>query len=198
MDSCLNSILIKLLELKGDKLIMNKPTEEKQTQNNPLVTSRLSDKSEMILGKVPQGYDTNINIRFVPARDIRLEADVLGCQPRQGAQRRDAQPVTLPLDLVDKLRDASKRVMEWMARDAANANLFLTQPVQAMLTAGIELTRAEQKMLERTYAGVKSASVIAPGVKVVDLSATAHPKGKVGGLKTGPTMKDKHKQNNNC
>lgn len=152
----------------------------------------------MILGRVPQGYDTNINIRFVPARDIQLEADVLGCQPRQGAQRRDAQPVTLPLDLVDKLRDASKRVMEWMARDAANANLFLTQPVQAMLTAGIELTRAEQKMLERTYAGVKAASVIAPGVKVVDLSATAHQKGKVGGLKAGPTMKDKHKENNDC
>ncbi len=177
---------------------MNKPTEEKPTQNDPLVASRLSDRSEMILGRVPQGYDTNINIRFVPARDIRLDVDVLGCQPRQGAPRRDAQPVPLPASLLDKFRDANKKVIEWLARDAGNAQLFLVQPVQAMLRAGIDLTRAEQKALERTYSGVREASVIAPGVRVVDLSATAHPKGRVGGLKPGPTLKDKHKENNDC
>ncbi len=133
---------------------MNKPTEEKPTGTDPLVRSQLTDRSQMIFGKVPQGYETNINIRFVPAREIRLEADVLGCQPRQGAQKRDTQPVPLPVSLVDKLREANKKMIEWLTSDAGNAQLFVKRPVQAMLRAGIELTRVEQKAMERTYMGV--------------------------------------------
>ena len=62
---------------------MYKIAEAKAAMSDPM------DRSEMVVAKVPQGYETKINIRLVPGRDIRFNPDVLRCQPRQGTLRRD-------------------------------------------------------------------------------------------------------------
>jgi len=154
------------------------------------------DRRKMVVAKVPQGYDTKIYIRFVPGRDISFNTDVLGCQSRQGALRRDTVPVALPQSLIGKLKDANKKVIDWLAHDAVNAQLFLSRPVEALIKAGVGLTRSEQKTLDRTHRMVNEASVIAPGVKVSDLSALAYPKGRVG--KPKPERQKPNGRDENC
>jgi hypothetical protein len=146
--------------------------------------------AEMVVARVPQGFETRINIRFVPGREIRFPLEIFGCQPRQGAPRRDADPVPLPPGLPEKLKEVNRKVVEWLARDRANSQLFLERPVEALMKAGVELTRAEQKALARSHRGVTDSMVVPPGVKVVSLTASAYPKGRVGGLKPGPRAKE--------
>lgn len=142
------------------------------------VAAQYLDKGSAVRAKVPQGYESKINVRFVPGR-FRLPAFVTGCQPRQGAPRRDVDLIPLPKTLVDKLQEVNVRVVEWLSREPANASLFLAQPVEALLKAGVELTRAEQKALLRTFNAANEERIIPPGVKLADLSATAAPKGRV-------------------
>ncbi|MEK6375579.1 MAG: hypothetical protein AABO58_23115 [Acidobacteriota bacterium] len=141
---------------------------------------------EAVIAKVPQGYDAKINIRFVPGRDIPIVPLERHCRARQGAPRRDAPTVALPPDLVRKLSDADKKVTQWLSKDAANAQLFLVRPVEALLRAGVDLTRAEQKVLDRSHRAASEERVIAPGVKVAQLSVTASTKGRVGDPRPRP------------
>lgn len=177
---------------------MYKVPETKPATSDLAAAVGPSGGREMVVAKVPQGYETKINIRIVPGRDIRLTPDVLGCQPRQGAPRRDAEPVALPEDLVGKLREANQKVINWLAQDKANAQLYLARPIEALKKVGVDLTRSEQKALERTHRVVKETSVVAPGVKVADLSASAYPRGRVGEIRPGPKMKDGRAQDSGC
>lgn len=165
---------------------------EDLTARHPTPATRVpaadvSAKREMVVAKVPQGFDARINIRLTPARDIRISPDLLGCQPRQGAPRRDTDIVPLPDDLPKKFLDANRHVLDWLAQSPANAKLFVERPVEALLKAGVNLTRAEQKALERASHDVGETRLAAPGVKVVELSVTTHAAGRVGSIK--PTSK---------
>ncbi|HZI67103.1 MAG TPA: hypothetical protein VFF17_11110 [Thermoanaerobaculia bacterium] len=147
---------------------------------------------EMVVAKVPQGFETRINIRLVPGRDVRFPPEIFGCRPRQGAPRRETEPLPLPGGLADRFKDVNKKVIEWLAREPANARLFLERPVEALLKAGVELTRAEQKALARSRSAASDSMVVPPGVNVVGLTVSAYPKGRVGGLKRGPRPKKEH------
>lgn len=178
---------------------MYEKAETPPDRNVPAGTVDGDETSQMVVARVPQGYDTRIVVRLVPGRDIRVNPFDIGCQPRQGAPRRDAEAVPLPEDLVHKLRDANKRVVEWLAQDDANARHFMARPVEALLKAGVELTRADQKALERAHQTVRETAVIAPGVRVTRFGATAHPKGRVGGPKSAPPKSgDKHDGDCGC
>jgi hypothetical protein len=139
---------------------------------------------------MPQGFDTRINVRIVPGRDIAVGHATMKCQPRTGAPRHDADLVPLPPTLIHKLQEGNKRVMEWLANDSKNAQMFMSQPVQALLKAGIELTRAEQKLLATCHAGVRDAAIVGPGVRVERFDTAVHPKGRVGEIKGSPTQAD--------
>ena len=84
------------------------------------------------------------------------------------------------------MKAADKKVVAWLASDEANAKLFLAHPVEALTKAGVDLTRSEQKTLDRTHTSVNEARVIAPGVNVKQFSAVAYPNGQVGKLKDQP------------
>lgn len=135
-----------------------------------------------VLASVPQGFESRIKVRLVPAREVVLERRS-GCQPRAGAPRREAQPLDLPEGLPEKIKDASKGVIAWLARDPANTTLYLADPVAGMAAAGVELTRAEQKALSRAHQPVRDASVVPPGVEVTELTVKAVARGKVGDTK---------------
>lgn len=162
-----------------------------------LSNSVVNNTGKLAVAKVPQGYDQKINVRFVPATEIGLLQNT-GCQPRKGADRRNAEAVALPETLVLKFKEANKKVVEWLANDKANAQLFLQQPVEALQKAGVELSRAEQKLLARTISEANQAAVIAPGVNVKSLTATGDTTGRVGEKKFPTTPKDNGTKTNDC
>lgn len=164
---------------------MPKTTLADLTTGKAATDAYATGDTQPVIAKVPQGYEAKLNIRLVPGRDFNVGTIRLGCRPRKGGQRRDADPVALPEDLTGKLRDANKKVVAWLAADTANTQLFLAKPVEALMKAGVELTRTEQKALGRTYSANHEDTVIAPGVKITDLTAVAHPTGRVGGIKPG-------------
>jgi len=177
---------------------MFKQAEPNQSTGDLPAKVSASEGSNMVMARVPQGYDTEINIRLLPGKEISFTRDILGCHPRQGAPRRDADPLPLPESLPGKLKDANKKVVDWLAQDPANARLFLASPVEALAKAGVELTRAEQKALDRTHRAMKEATVIAPGVKVSQLSTSVSPKGRVGDSKSSSRPKGGRTEDAGC
>ena len=155
-------------------------------------------RTELVVAEVPQALTANINIRVVRGVDFELPPLAKRCQPRQGAPRRETDMLELPADLVDKLKSADKAVVEWMAADEANVQLFLRQPAEALVAAGVELTRADQKAIARANQEVEQTRVVAPGVKVEKITATAYPRGKVGHIKPGARPPGKRESNAGC
>ncbi len=74
------------------------------------------------------------------------------------ATERAADPNELSDGLVGKLRGSSRRLVAWLARDAANRTLFLRRPVTALLEAGVELTASEKQTLIRAHEARRGAS----------------------------------------
>lgn len=132
-----------------------------------------------VIGRVPQGYDHAITVRIVPGLASHFTGQLFGCQPRQGAPRRDADPVPLPAPLLVKLGEANRRIVAWLAQDPANAAHFLARPVEALARAGVELSRAEQKALGRLHEAATETRVVAPGVRITRLAVAANAKGRV-------------------
>ncbi|UVI32903.1 hypothetical protein [Paenibacillus spongiae] len=165
-------------------------TEVNPAISDPAFNAGASDRNKMMVAKVPQGYETKINIRFVPGTEFQIPSDADRCRLFQKPNNRDVELVALPESLLDKLKDANKTVIDWLAKDAANAHFFFAKPVESLIHAGVSLSRAEQKMLSRSRRAVEEVSLIGPGVKIVDLSASAYPGGKVGDIRHAPKVKD--------
>src|ERR1700682_613345 len=106
---------------------MPRTTLGDSTTARAVTDANMTGDNQPVVAKVPQGYEANFNIRLVPGRDFNVGTIRLGCRPRRGGQRRDADPVALPEDLTGKLRDANNKVVAWLAADAANAQLFLVK-----------------------------------------------------------------------
>jgi hypothetical protein len=184
-------------QAKGDKH-MQRINEVRAVTSGAAIKLDERNQSEMIVAKVPQGYETNINVRLVPGRDLDVTTILKRCRPRRGAPRRDAEPLDLPPDLIDKLKNADKVVIAWLAQDEANSRLFMAQPAEALLKAGVNLTRADQKAIERTHREVREAMVVGPGVKVTEFTVAAYPRGRIGQIKTGTKPQDKPDGNIGC
>lgn len=177
---------------------MQKISEVKPVASDSVIKVDASNRSEMIVAKVPQGYETNINVRLVPGRDFDITTILKGCRPRKGAPRRDAEPLDLPPDLINKLKNADEAVVAWLAQDEANARLFMARPAEALLKAGVNLTRQDQKAIERTNREVREATVVGPGVEVAELTVAAFQRGRIGKIKPGAKPQDKLDSNNGC
>lgn len=153
------------------------------------LTAAVADdrKAKVLRAQVPQSYEAKFNVRIVPGRSL---GDALverpGCKPR--GHRKGWGPLTAGLvqeltpALVDKLARADKAVMTWLAKDKANAQLFLAEPVQALSKAGVELDRSEQKALVRARAAAAATQLVPPGVDVISVVAEAVSGGRVGGV----------------
>jgi len=173
-------------------------SEVKKVARESTIGVEAGKREEMIVAKIPQGYETNINVRFVPGRSIDFAPISKKCRPRKGAPSRNADPLNLPPDLIEKLKKADKVVIAWLAKDEANAKLFLNRPAEALIKAGVDLTRAEQKTIDRTHHEVHQATVVGPGVKVASLTATAYTRGRIGKIKPGAKTNDEQDDNIGC
>lgn len=172
--------------------------EAKPHTSDYVTRAEVTERGELVVAKVPQGYETKINLRLVPGREFEIAPIPKGCRPRKGAPRRHAELLDLPAELIDKLRRSDKTVIAWLAQDQANARLFMARPAEALVKAGVDLTRAEQKAIDRTHGQVSEAAVVAPGVKVASLTAAAFPRGQVGKIKPGARPDDASPDNVGC
>lgn len=97
---------------------------------------------ELVVAKVPQGFEANINVRLVPGGDFALPKRPLRCRPRKGAPRRDAEPLALPEEVMKKLQEADKLMMEWLAKDEANASLYMAHPGRGLAQGRCQIVKA--------------------------------------------------------
>ena len=149
-------------------------------------TAKAPPQRGLVKASITPGYNTSINIRFVPGRDFDdLVAIPKTCKPRNGKRRSGTELLDLPEKLVAKLIESDKQVIAWLAENEANTRLFLSDPASALKKAGIDLTRAEQKHLHRTHQEVSQSSVIGPGVKVDEINTAVFPDGRIGQIKPG-------------
>lgn len=136
---------------------------------------------KLVRAEVPQDYQAKFNVRIVPGRSIEGAHLVRPqCLPRGHAQGWVPGALGISQQLAATLAKADKTMVAWLAKDAANAQRFLENPAGAMREAGVELTRAEEKLLARASAASGAARHVAPGVNVVSLTAKAYPDGCVG------------------
>jgi len=144
------------------------------------------DFAKVVKAAVPQDYKANFHIRLVPARSlesgVRAEAQ---CMPRGHASGWHHGTETIDPGLVAVVNKGDKVMVAWLAKDTANAQRFLANPVAAMREAGVELSREQEKALARSNEAAATARVVGPGVNIASLSAQVYPKGRVGGLGSG-------------
>ena len=130
-----------------------------------------------------QTYDAKFNVRIVPARSLLDPAALRPrCRPRGNTQGWTGPSISP--GLVGALAKADKAVIGWLARDKANAQRFLADPVAALREAGVSLDRAQLKELVRARAAAETTHLVPPGVTVKEVAVEAFPKGRVGGITT--------------
>lgn len=145
------------------------------------------DDESPVVARVPQGFDANVKIRFLPERSIDVLTRPKGCHPRQGAERNNTDTVALPPELPGRLKERSKAVVAWLAKSPDNARAFLDNPVEALAQAELGFERAELKALSRTHEAVRNSAVLGPGVSLETLEVEGATRGKVGDRKPQPT-----------
>ena len=133
-----------------------------------------------LLASIPAGFETRLNVRFLPATDVFVGRVRAGCQPRAGAIPHHVVPVELPATLVERFRAVNDSVIAWLAKDEANAAHYLSNPVAALQSAGVQLSRAEAKALSRSHQAVRDQAVLPPGGQLSELVVSASVRGKVG------------------
>jgi hypothetical protein len=151
----------------------------------------------LVKANVPQGYEAKFNIRIVPGRSIKDAIDLRpDCKPRGHRQGWTAGTLGLTPEVVAVLARSDKAMTAWLAKDAANAQRYLANPVAAMREAGVDLSRAEEKTLSRLNAEVNDARKIPSAGNVASIAATMYPNGRVGGI--GTTKPDRKPDDFGC
>ncbi|WP_181722942.1 hypothetical protein [Nocardia gipuzkoensis] len=120
-----------------------------------------------------------MRIRFSPRQGALPYLADVSRHPRVGAA---AAPMRLPKTLVCKLEESDRKIVNWLAKNASNRRLFITQPVDALVAAGVDLTRFERKLLQRIHRAAGETNVLPPGAELAEVAVTT---AKNRGNKTG-------------
>jgi len=139
---------------------------------------------------IQPGFDSTVSMRIVPGRDLFKDQPVPGCKPR-GDRQAPERPHPLPGDLVIKLTEANTKMMSWLAGSNSNAMQFIDSPVAALEAAGVQLTRAEAKVLSRLHAAMREDVALPPGAQMSMLSVSATKRGKVGDVRPARPRPDR-------
>ncbi|MFD4459622.1 hypothetical protein [Nocardia sp. NPDC058480] len=136
-------------------------------------------RPDRVGARVPQGYNLNIRIRFGARQGALSCVADESHHPRVGSA---AATTRLPKALVFKLEESDPKIVNWLAQNASNRQLFIAQPVDALVAAGVELTRYERKVLQRIHRAAGETNVLPPGAELAEVTVTT---AKNRGNKTG-------------
>ncbi|WP_249644679.1 hypothetical protein [Nocardia sputi] len=140
-----------------------------------------SARLDRVGARVPQGYKLNVRIRF-GARQGALKHLTDVSRHAQGGTATAAAGTGLPKALASKIEESDRKIVNWLAKNAANRQLFITQPVDALVAAGVDLTRFERKLLQRIHRAAGETNVLPPGAELAEVAVTT---AKNRGNKTG-------------
>jgi hypothetical protein len=140
-----------------------------------------TSKESLTSVKIHQGYNMNVKVNIVPSSSLPSANPGLKahCQPRTGAPRRDAEALDLPAETVNKLMNANKALMSWLAQDTANVHAFISNPILALAKAGVQLEKAELNAITRLRGELGSNETVTPGMQLREFKFAASPNGKV-------------------
>lgn len=145
--------------------------------------TRQTEAAATVNVKIQQAYDLHVNLKFHPVRDIPGVIR-LGCQPRQGGQRIDKNPVDLPEPTRQLLLNASKAMSAWLARDGGNQRAFVADPIAALRSAGIEIDRVHLKAIDRIRENIGQSFAVTPGLQLRSVKTNASKNGRVPAVDT--------------
>jgi hypothetical protein len=142
--------------------------------------------TKVLKAQVPQSYEASFNVRIVPGRSLEDAVKVRPhCRPRGPVQGWTIGTLAVSAELADTLAKADKTMVAWLAKDKANAQRFLVNPVAAMREAGLKLSRTDEKSLARASGAAKATHIVPPGISIAKVTAEAFPNGRVGSV--GPS-----------
>jgi hypothetical protein len=118
-----------------------------------------------VRAKRHQAYELNLNVRLLPAGSIPSTIK-LACQPRQGAERIQKDPVELPESTRTWLLQVNRLVIAWLQKDPQNQQAFMADPIAAVQAAGVKLDRAQHKELLRLRESFGTAQAVVPGLQI--------------------------------
>lgn len=140
-----------------------------------------STGSDRVVARMPQGYNLRVRIRFSPRPGALSHLADASPHRRVGTATSAARTV-LQKALVAKLEESDRKIVDWLAKTASNRQLFITRPVDALVAAGVDLTRSERKSLLRIHRAATETNVLPPGAEIAKVSVTT---AKDRGDKTG-------------
>jgi hypothetical protein len=144
----------------------------KSNTDNPTLRASVDSRTR-VRGAIRPGFTAELNIRILPGLEFNFDYPRNEYQPFSRAYRRSGNPMELSADLKKKLRESNKEVVQWLTSSDQNPKEFLANPVKALLAAGVQLSRVEQKALMRIrQAGVLN-SVVPPGAEISTFTVTA-------------------------
>lgn len=128
--------------------------------------------------KIQQAYDLNLTLNLLPARAIPNGLK-LACQPRQGAQRIDKDPLDLPEPMSLWLLGVNEHVAAWLASDENNQRAFIANPIAALREAGVPMEREQLKAISRLRQDIGMSQAVVPGLQLRSVQTTASQSGRV-------------------
>jgi hypothetical protein len=148
-----------------------------------------TEPTPTVVAQRSEAYDLHLKVNVLPARDI-LGTVLLGCQPRQGAQRIKKDSVELPEDTRHALGLANRQLIDWLAKSQANAQAFLADPLAALGQAGVKLDRSHLKAIDRVMREVGQSQAVWPGLQMQSVQVSARSQGTVPAVEGSPPPAD--------
>ena len=119
---------------------------------------------------------------------------LIQCQPRTELDHKRSLLDTLPPGLKNSFAEADKKMVSWLSRSPENAQAFLNDPIASLKSAGVELKRADEKIIARNFQSLQAENLLSPGMKLKKFE-TQFKKGKVA---DNHTTKDDRNNANDC
>jgi hypothetical protein len=84
----------------------------------------------------------------------------------------------VPKEVADLLLAQREKLLEWVRASRENQATFLTDPLEALEKAGVELGAGERAALRRSHPRRRLEEALPAGVNLASLSVDVPPKGK--------------------
>jgi hypothetical protein len=144
----------------------------------------LTPESEIISGRqvqaqyvqanISQESEMKLNVRIVSSKDLPELHFFEGCRPRK-SNAPSPNYFQFPAAIAKNFKEVNKKILEWLSASNDNVHAYLDNPVNALIKAGVELPREDQKYLSRNFENVKAGFLAAPGTNVKTITATVNP-----------------------
>ena len=138
----------------------------------------LQNPDKPVKAVIPGESHHKLTVNIMSGIDLPKIDFRVACQPRTELDHKGGFLDTLPPGLMDSFAEADKKMVSWLSRSPENAQAFLNDPIASLKSAGIELKRADEKIIARNFQTLQAENLLSPGMKLKKFE-TQFKKGKV-------------------